>query len=46
MDGDGHHDPKYINTMVRIINKNDLDIVVGSRELFSRKVQGLNFFKR
>ena len=46
MDGDGQHDPKYINTMVRIINKNDLDIVVGSRELFSRKVQGLNFFRK
>jgi dolichol-phosphate mannosyltransferase len=46
MDGDGQHDPKYINTMVRTINKNDLDIVVGSRELFSRKVQGLNFFRK
>ena len=46
MDGDGQHNPKYINTMVRIINKNDLDIVVGSRELFSRKVQGLNFFRK
>ena len=46
MDGDGQHDPKFINTMVRTISKNDLDIVVGSRELFSRKVQGLNFFRQ
>ena len=46
MDGDGQHDPKFINTMVRTISKNDLDIVVGSRELFSRKVQGLNFFRK
>ncbi len=46
MDGDGQHNPKFINTMVRIINKNDLDIVVGSRELFSKKVQGLNFFRK
>ena len=46
MDGDGQHNPKFINTMVKIINKNDLDIVVGSRELFSKKVQGLNFFRK
>lgn len=46
MDGDGQHNPKYINSMVRIINKYDLDIVVGSRELFSKKAQGLNFFRK
>ena len=46
MDGDGQHNPKFINTMVRMISSNDLDIVVGSRELFSKKVQGLNFFRK
>ena len=46
MDGDGQHNPKYINTMVRTINTNDLDIVIGSRELFSKKVQGLNFYRK
>ena len=46
MDGDGQHNPKFINTMVRMISSNDSDIVVGSRELFSKKVQGLNFFRK
>ena len=46
MDGDGQHNPKFINTMVKIINKNDLDIVVGSRELFSKKSSRIKFFQK
>jgi len=30
-DGDGQHNPEYINTMIKIIEKNEADIVIGSR---------------
>ena len=38
MDGDGQHDPKFINTMVRTISNNDLDIVGDSSMLIASVV--------
>ena len=31
MDGDGQHDPKFLQTMAEYLEKNDLDMVIGSR---------------
>lgn len=31
IDGDGQHDPKYIKDMVELIEKNEADMVIGSR---------------
>ena len=31
VDGDGQHDPQFLNTMVEYLNENNLDMVIGSR---------------
>lgn len=31
VDGDGQHDPKFLQTMAEYLEKNDLDMVIGSR---------------
>lgn len=33
IDGDGQHDPKYISTLIAPIERNDADLVIGSRFL-------------
>ena len=42
MDGDLQHDPKYIKKMLKIYNKYNLDIVIGSRKLLDGKNKGLS----
>tara|TARA_Y100000591_G_scaffold269119_1_gene243574 strand:+ start:284 stop:991 length:708 start_codon:yes stop_codon:yes gene_type:complete len=46
MDGDLQHDPKYVKKMLKIYNKYNLDIVVGSRKLLHGKNQGLSEARR
>lgn len=36
-DGDGQHDPHYIRKMVRIMEREDVDIVIGSRYMTENK---------
>ena len=31
LDGDGQHDPRYIESMIREMEETDCDIVIGSR---------------
>lgn len=45
MDGDLQHDPKYIPKMINKFNITSSDIVVGCRDLFSKKSKGLNFLR-
>ena len=45
MDGDLQHDPKDINKLYKKIVKDNCDIVVGSRELLSKKNYGLKFYR-
>lgn len=37
IDGDGQHDPKYIDDMLRIMREKDADIVIGSRFVNEKK---------
>lgn len=37
LDGDGQHDPKYIDSMIKKMEKTDCDIVIGSRFKNQRK---------
>ena len=46
MDGDGQHDPKYIKIMLKKIYRENIDIVVGARKLFTNKIKGLSFFRK
>jgi dolichol-phosphate mannosyltransferase len=45
MDGDLQHDPQDINTLVDVYHTNKSDIVVGSRNLFHRKNEGLSLIR-
>jgi dolichol-phosphate mannosyltransferase len=46
MDGDLQHNPKYINPMFSLFKNNEVDIVIGSRELLSGKNKGLSELRR
>ncbi|MDR1001575.1 MAG: glycosyltransferase family 2 protein, partial [Clostridiales bacterium] len=37
LDGDGQHDPRYIETMVAEIESKSCDMVIGSRFLYKKK---------
>src|SRR5699024_12596572 len=37
LDGDGKHDPRYIESMIREMEETDCDIVIGSRFKTERK---------
>lgn len=37
IDGDGQHDPRYIADMLNALEKNDIDIVIGSRFVTQKK---------
>jgi len=45
MDGDLQHDPKDINKIIKAYVINKADIAVGSRDLFNKKNEGLDFFR-
>ena len=45
MDGDGQHNPTYINKMYKIMISKDIDILVGVRDLFSSRISGLSFLR-
>jgi dolichol-phosphate mannosyltransferase len=45
MDGDLQHDPKYIEPMFEKFDRNNLDIVVGSRD-FNQKNMGLSLLRK
>ena len=45
MDGDFQHDPKYIPKLINKYNDTSSDIVVGCRDLFSKKNKGLDLFR-
>ena len=46
MDGDLQHNPKYINPMFSLFKDNQVDVVIGSRELLSGKNKGLSELRR
>lgn len=43
-DGDGQHDPIYIEKMIELMNRNDADIVIGSRFLEEKGKPSLRNF--
>ena len=45
MDGDLQHDPKYIPKLINEYNISSADIIVGCRDFFSKKNNGLNFLR-
>ena len=45
MDGDLQHDPKDIKKIAKIFFKKKADIAVGSRDLFNKKNEGLDFLR-
>ena len=45
MDGDLQHDPQDINTLAKVYHSEESDIVVGSRNLFHRKNEGLSLVR-
>lgn len=53
MDGDGQHDPVYLEKMMKVMKDEKLDMVIGSRFIENKGFQsskarrmGINFFKR
>ena len=46
MDGDLQHNPKYIKKMIKLINNNPLDVVVGARKLSAGRNKGLTETRR
>ena len=46
MDGDGQHHPKYIKRMLKKMNNRNLDFVIGTRNLFSEKFEGLSYLRK
>ena len=46
MDGDLQHHPKFIPTLIKKFLKKENDIVVGSRNLLTKKNEGLSFFRQ
>ena len=45
MDGDLQHDPSNINKLIEVYVAKDADIVVGSRNLFNKKNEGLGLIR-
>ena len=45
MDGDLQHKPSDIKKIINLFFKENLDFVVGTRELFKKKKHNLNFFR-
>ena len=45
MDGDQQHDPKDINGLIKTFEFDKSDVVVGSRNLFKKKNEGLSFIR-
>ena len=45
MDGDLQHDPKDIKKIAKTFFKKKADIAVGSRDLFNKKNEGLDFLR-
>ena len=45
MDGDLQHDPKDINKLIEVYETENADIVVGSRNLFNKKNEGLGIIR-
>ena len=45
MDGDLQHDPNDVNRLIEVFSQKNLDIVVGSRNLFHKKNEGLPFYR-
>lgn len=43
-DGDGQHNPEYINKMIEEMNKSKADIIIGSRFKEQKKPKGLRMF--
>jgi len=46
MDGDLQHHPKFIPDLIKKFLKKENDIVVGSRNLLTKKNEGLSFFRQ
>ena len=46
MDGDLQHDPAYIPQMINELNKNNCDIVIGARDLFTNRIEHLSFTRQ
>ena len=46
MDGDLQHNPKYIKNMIKLIDKEGVDVVVGARKLRGGKNKGLSEIRR
>jgi dolichol-phosphate mannosyltransferase len=46
MDGDLQHDPIYIPKMIKILNKNNSDFVIGVRDLRNKRIKSLSFFRQ
>ena len=46
MDGDFQHNPKYIKELYHKYINGKFDIVIGSRDLFKRKNEGLSFIRK
>ncbi|MCR4787431.1 MAG: glycosyltransferase family 2 protein [Lachnospiraceae bacterium] len=44
VDGDGQHDPKYIDSMIEYMEKEGSDIVIGSRFVSAKKNHSLRMF--
>ena len=45
MDGDLQHDPKDIKKIVKTFFREKADVVVGSRDLFNKKNEGLDLLR-
>ena len=45
MDGDLQHDPEFIPKLIKKYNSSSSDIVVGCRDFFTKKNNGLNFLR-
>ena len=45
MDGDLQHKPSDIKKIINIFFKENIDLAVGTRELFKKKEHNLNFFR-
>tara|TARA_Y100000590_G_scaffold387955_1_gene461926 strand:- start:2979 stop:3698 length:720 start_codon:yes stop_codon:yes gene_type:complete len=45
MDGDLQHDPNDISKLIKTFSEKNFDLVVGSRNLFNKKNEGLPFYR-
>jgi len=46
MDGDLQHDPIYIPEMINEFEKYNCDIVIGARDLLTKKIEGLGYLRQ